>query len=456
MTPAADFVRIASAIRGHARAEPRALLAFQEERLRRLVRHAYERVPYYRRLFDQHSLLPDAVRSIADLDRVPITSRAELQALPVHDRLARDLDLDRLIQRKTSGASGRPLLTATTMAEATILGLLRRRAYRQFGLRTMDRAVRIGVTEHASPDERPLLPRTLRRLGILRRTTVDLFAAPEQIIHWLRTLRPDVAGGYASAVARVAEAMSDDDRLALPTRFLISGAEALTPTLRERISTGFGAHVYDTYGSIEFNLLAWECPQTGELHTCDDGLILEIIGEDGHPAEPGETGEVVATNLHAYAMPFLRYRLGDIATRGRERCACGAPWGTLREIHGRTIDYFRLPGGRVIHPYQIVDDRVKPSAPWLRQHQIVQEREDRIVLHLVPRQPAPDEDVARIERAVRAFLGPSVEFEVRLAASLPLEPSGKFRPARSLVPLREGAAPRPSAATDSATRLTHA
>jgi phenylacetate-CoA ligase len=119
--------------------------------------------------------------------------------------------------------------------------------------------------------------------------------------------------------------------------------------MRELIEEAFGAPIYDTYASIEFNLLAWQCRQTGGLHTCDDGVVMEIM-DGARAVREGEEGEVVGTDLHSYAMPMIRYRLGDIATKGRSPCPCGQPFSTIRSIRGRTIDCFTLPDGRVMHP----------------------------------------------------------------------------------------------------------
>ena len=160
----------------------------------------------------------------------------------------------------------------------------------------------------------------------------------------------------------------------------------------------------ETYGSHEFPLLGWECGQTGEFHTCDDGLILEVLHE-GRPAEPGEQGEVVATNLHAYSMPFIRYRLGDVATRGDQSCACGQPFSTIRSIQGRMIDYFPLPDGRMIHPYQILSSFIGGGDSWIRQYQLLQERRDRIVLRVLPVHIPEPEFLARLEQSVRPLLG---------------------------------------------------
>jgi phenylacetate-CoA ligase len=160
-------------------------------------------------------------------------------------------------------------------------------------------------------------------------------------------------------------------------------------------------------------------------------VLVEVL-RDGQPAEPGERGEVVVTNLHAYAMPFIRYRIGDLATRGAA-CACGAPFSTIGQIQGRMIDYFPLPDGRMLHPYEIVSRLVWGPTEWLKQYQLVQERRDRVVLYAVVAHPAAAEQAERVERTVRPILGQGVEFELRLVDRIPLESTGKLRPSRSLV-----------------------
>ena len=83
---------------------------------------------------------------------------------------------------------------------------------------------------------------------------------------------------------------------------------------------------------------------TGEMHLCDDNVIVEVL-RDGRRAAVGEAGEVVVTGLHGHAVPYIRYNLGDTADPGDEQCRCGAPFSTLRDLRGRTMDYCLLPGG---------------------------------------------------------------------------------------------------------------
>jgi phenylacetate-CoA ligase len=210
------------------------------------------------------------------------------------------------------------------------------------------------------------------------------------------------------------------------------GGEVLTPLMRTQITKAFSAPVFETYGSHEFNLIARQCKETGELHVCDDCVILEVI-KDGRPAEIGERGEVVCTGLHSFAMPFIRYRLGDIVTKGPDVCPCGQPFSTISAVQGRMLDYFPLPGGRMLHPYEIIRGIVSEIVPWVSQYQLIQERVDRITCLVVTSTNPTPSQVAIVEDSATKLLGPGVEFRIVLVSEIKFESNGKFRVARSMV-----------------------
>jgi phenylacetate-CoA ligase len=432
MTLTPQLVRTALAIRRHPTASRAELKEFQDAQLRRLVVHAYESVPFYRKLFDRHRLHPRHIRGTVDLDLIPIISKHDLRSQPALNVVARGLDPERLLTARTSGSSGEPFVIRRTWLEQSLQYLLRLRSYDSLGVRVSDRTATVGLTRRHEAKDRKILGRALRGSGVKQTVRIDGLQEPEATVAQLREFRPDLISGMPGMICRIADYLVAQGDDSIKPRMLIVGGEVLTPLMRRRLSEAFGAPVRETYGSHEFPLLAWECNQTGEFHTCDDGLILEVLHE-GRPAEPGERGEVVATNLHAYSMPFIRYRLGDVATRGGQSCVCGQPFSIIRSVQGRMIDYFPLPDGRMVHPYQILSSFITGGDSWIRQYQLLQERRDRIILRVLPVQAPEPQYIARLEQSVRPLLGPGVEFQVQLVDALPLEATGKFRPSRSLV-----------------------
>jgi phenylacetate-CoA ligase len=415
----------------HPRATRAELRAWQDARLRRLVLRAYESVPFYRRLFDRHRLHPRHIRGTMDLDLIPTTDKAQMRQEPATALLARGHDEGALLTVRTSGSSGEPFTVRRTWLEDKLQYLLRLRTFRAFGVRPRDRIVAVGVGGRPDGGDGKLIGRSLRALGVHQRHLVDGLQEPARIAVQLREARPDVLIGLSGMLDRLTAPELADVIAGVRPRLVVIGGEVATPAMRLRIRRAFAAPLHETYGSHECPLIAWECRHSGDLHTCDDGVLVEVL-RDGTPAEPGQRGEVVLTNLHAYAMPFIRYRIGDLATRAGP-CGCGAPFGAIGEVQGRMIDYFPLPDGRLLHPYEIVTHLVWGPGEWLRQYQLVQEERDRVVLYAVTDGPPPAERLAEIDRTVRPLLGAGVRFEVRMVERIPFESTGKLRPSRSLV-----------------------
>jgi len=387
---------------------------YQSRQLRALVRHAYERVPYYRRLFDQARLKPDQVRTLDDLARIPPTSRTDLQGLPEQDIVARGFDPEKLVVHRTSGSSGEPLSIRRTWFEDRLLQAYRLRVLFRLGMCPTDRRVAV-VTGRLT--QSPMYMRS----GVLRYEEIHCLWPPDRILARLRETRPDVLRGFPGTLSWLAGQLADSDRELIRPHFITTDSEMMTMDMRERIRQGFRAPVIDFYDSHEFNMIAWECPSRGLYQVSEATVIAEVV-RDGRPAGPGEEGEFVGTALHSWAMPFLRFRLGDLVTRG-------ASGSILARIQGRVADRFVLPDGRSIHPYTLVNPLLN-QAPWLRQYQLIQERADRIRVKLVPvpdRHPEP-EAIAALGRILASASGVGVGVDVEMVDRIWPAPNGKFRP----------------------------
>ncbi|HJT19366.1 MAG TPA: hypothetical protein VJ746_02770 [Nitrospira sp.] len=407
------------------------ILEFRNRRLRRIIHHAYHHVLYYRALFDRHGLKPEHIRTVEDLSRIPMTSRAQLQALPEEHIVAKGVNARRLIWRDTSGSSGISLRVRRTWLEERIHGMLRLRALHSQGLRIGDTHCYVVMPLGAHQRDHQLLQRIAAAMGFGRQIVVNCLLSPEEIVDRLEAIRPAAVTGYPVVLATIAQAIAKERLGALRLRFVGTGGEVLTSLMRQQIEEGFGAPVYDMYASHEFNLVAWQCRASGELHVCDDGVIIEVLNGD-RPVEEGQNGEVVGTDLHSSAMPLIRYRLGDIVTKGGSICKCGQPFSTIRNVRGRMIDYFHLPDGRKVHPFQLWGAR-REKTHWIRQYQVTQERLDHIVLRVVPWHMPSAGELAALRDPAVAFLGPRVHFEVMLVPEIRVEPNGKFRVFRSRV-----------------------
>jgi phenylacetate-CoA ligase len=383
-------------------------------------------VPFYRRRMEAAGLDWRQIRGIEDLRRLPVVQRSELRTATPKELLADGVDAAALITHLTSGTTGHPLAVRRTWVEERLLNAFRLHVMFGYGMRWRDLRTSLRLS---SGIERSWWA----RLGLLRLQMFSVYDGWESLKAQILASKPEVLEGYAASTAAVADLMTEDDRKRLRLKFVAAGAEAVTPERRRRIATGFGARVFECYGSVEFNLIASECPQSGLLHLCEGNVVVEVL-QDGRPVKAGEEGEAVITALHSYAMPFLRVSLGDRVRTGPAPCPCGAPFGTLERVEGREDPMFPLPDGRVLPSYFLRLPLVE-RWQWVRQYQLVQERLDVLRLKVVAADGVTDV-AAQLEdwlRFAREQCANQVQIVIEQVPEIPLGAGGKFQQLISMV-----------------------
>lgn len=410
----------------HLRTTGDELAAYQDRALCKLVTFAYTHVDFYRSLFDEAGVCPDDIRGVADLNRLPFTSKRIMRQAPPVSRLARSLSKQRMARYRTTGSTGEPFTVQRTAWEDLRIELFRKRVQWQFGVRPWHRLVAVAlprVLGHQHGRVRSLL-NTLR---LFRKQVIECSQPMDQLLSTLAQINPHVLHAYPHVLARIARALTDRERDRIHPRLLLCGGDQLSAVHRKLIEESFRAPLFEIYGAHEFNVIASQCPTGQRLHVCGGNVVVEVLRE-GVPAKEGEQGEVVVTALNAYAVPFIRFKLGDLAVRGPDACDCGKTCMTLERVVGRTVPYYTLPEGRSIHPFTIEGQLEKDPCDWIDRSQLVHEALDRIVLRVVPfREPRADE-VARMETLARCVLPDDVQFCVELTTDIAPASGGKFQP----------------------------
>ena len=244
---------------------------------------------------------------------------------------------------------------------------------------------------------------------------------------WLRHITPAYLLTYPSnlsALLDLAEADTDQRAGLSRLRQVRTIGETLHDPVRERCRRVLGVEIADVYSSQEVGVIAIECPQGGGYHVMSEGLVLELLRDDGEPCSAGETGRVVVTDLHNFATPLIRYDLGDLAEADGP-CACGRGLPKIRRILGRERNLLRLPDGRRLWPLVGFAD-YREIAP-VRQYQIIQRSLERVSMRLVVERPLSLAEEAGLAEKLVEFLGFrfSVDFDY-CAPAIPRGPGGKF------------------------------
>jgi phenylacetate-CoA ligase len=398
------------------RRSPDEVRALQERKLRAMVRHAWENSQFYRRKMRQAGLRPEDLRSVADLVRLPPTTKRDLQLADPADVVARGFSAKNTVVEATSGSSGRVLQIRHAPSAYDRYAAFAFRHLWDIGYRPWHRV--------AYTCYEPLPPLPWEKIGLGGREQVDLRRSdPRAYVEDLLRIRPDVITAYPSILLLVIRSATPAELSRIRPRAIHLHSELLTEGVRATIRQAFGCDCYDDYSTFEFHHVAYECRQH-RYHVAADNVIAEFV-RDGRPVGPGESGEILLTGLTNRAMPLLRYEIGDVGAPSDERCPCGRGFPTMALIEGRVDDHLVLPSGRRLSPRMV--NPAFENLPGILEHVLVQEAVDRVVVHLnvadAHRATAP----AQVASALRELFGEPVQIETRLSSDLERGRTGKLR-----------------------------
>jgi phenylacetate-CoA ligase len=253
--------------------------------------------------------------------------------------------------------------------------------------------------------------------------TLDLGADIDTQLEWLQREQPDYLLSYPSNIAELARC-SRQRRIRLARlREVRTIGEAMAPETRKLCREAWGVPLTDAYSSQEAGYLALQCPGHEHYHVQSESVMLEILDEQGVACAPGETGRVVLTTLHNFAMPLIRYEIGDYAEAGPP-CPCGRGLPVITRILGRQRNMLTLPDGRRRWP-SFPSEKWSYAAP-VRQLQLVQRARERIEVRVVPERALSDGERARLVGAMQDCLGRSFILELREVAEIPRSASLKY------------------------------
>lgn len=397
----------------------------QEQRLRTLIRHAYRHVPYYRELLDRHGIDPEAIRTVEDLRRIPPLTKDDIRRNLHFDLMSDQHDTRQMLPVTTSGSTGEPLTlyadkTQLEMRWATTLRNIEWTGYR-FG----DRQVRLWHSTLGMSGLQAIKERLDAFLS--RRKFFPAFQMNEETIgdylEFLRQKRPVLIDGYAEAFNLIAHYVRDRRVDGIRPKGIISSAQTLSRESREIIEQAFQARVFDKYGSREFSGIAHECEAHSGHHVNAESYIVEIV-RDGRPAAPGETGEVLVTDLNNFCVPMIRYALGDLATATAGPCACGRGLPLIGAVQGRTQAIIIGTNGCFL-PGTFFAHLLKDYGHILKQFQVVQERLGAIDFNVVKGPRFSEGSLAKILDLIRQHLGADMEIAVHEVERIALGRTGK-------------------------------
>ncbi len=329
------------------------LRELQLERLKQVVKRAYEKVPFYRKKFDEAGLKPEDIRTLEDIKYIPFTSKADMREAYPFGLFA--APLEEIVEVHTSsGTTGKPVVAGYTRKDIELWGELIARCLTMIGV-TKNDIIQIaygyglftgGLGFHYGAQKigATVVPasagNTRRQIELMRDFGTTVIACTPS---------------YSLYLAEYAKEEVGIDPATLKLRVGSFGAEMWTEEMRKEIEKRLGLKAFNVYGLTEIigPGVAHECEAQAGLHVWEDHFLIEIIDpETGETLPDGEEGELVITSLTRDGMPMLRFRTRDITRIIRKKCDCGRTMARIERIKGRTDDMIKVRGV-MLFPYQI-------------------------------------------------------------------------------------------------------
>jgi phenylacetate-coenzyme A ligase PaaK-like adenylate-forming protein len=247
-----------------------------------------------------------------------------------------------------------------------------------------------------------------------------------QYVETLNRVRPRLIVAYAQAAYELARFVEREELAVAPQRVVVTSAGTLYPFMREKIAQVFGCQVYNLYGSREVSDIACEIPGTEGLWVAPWGNYLEILDDEGMPVRPGEEGNIVVTCLTNYAMPLLRYWIGDRGALLVEQASGGSGLQFLKHVSGRNVDVFRTRGETLVDGEYFT--HLLYFRPWVWKFQVIQKDYEQVLFKVVRTNgDAPRGELEEIAAKARRVMGSNCRVDFEFVSELPPHPSGKYR-----------------------------
>ena len=401
---------------------------WQWNRLKNLLHHAFLNIPYYQKQFETANLSPDKISNYDDFLNFPILTKEQyrnnLSQLVAQNRKTR-LDL-----KRTSGSSGIPLEILKDRDTYARTRAIMYRCYKWYGIDIGDKQARVlgHPTTFISK-----LQEDIQDL-ILNKTRLDpVFLTEKNMLsyyHKLKRIKPKYIYGYPSAIYEFGKFLTqkslEPSKLRIPV--IITTGEILQPSQKDHIESVFESKVVNEYGCSECGIIAFPCPE-GKMHLSSDNLFIEII-KNGKPAEPGEMGEVVVTELFHYAAPLIRYNVADLAKSSQDQhCPCGRGLPVIDSVEGRSSQLIALPNGQKVHTeiFHYISDAISENGGGIKHFRVIQKKESEFQVEVVPDENYTSKTMEYLASEFKRFLGKEIILDVREVDEISRDKSGKLR-----------------------------
>jgi len=399
----------------------------QWKKLKKLLEYAYTNVPFYNHAFETINITPKDIATPDDFRRLPLLDKEEIRNNISHIVSSKYEKKD-LISNSTGGSTGLNLNFFNDAKRSGYANAIALRCKYWAGLEIGEKSASLWGSTFDTSLQSNLKNRIYNKL--FRRLFLSSYSLSKQnmLLYATKLIRhkPKVIIGYPSALYLFAKFLEKNGIGGINPKSIISTAELLYDYQRELIESIFQCEVFNAYGCREFTTIAQECREHRGMHINAEHVYVECLKGNGEPASPGESGELVITDLDNYGMPFIRYRISDIGVLSDRKCNCGRGLPILETIEGRAFDIIVGANGRAVGGtfWTLL---LRTGIKGVKQFQVVQESLGEISIRIVPDENFKQVQLETLRRRIRKYLGEELKIDLQIVDEIPVSKSGKFK-----------------------------
>jgi phenylacetate-CoA ligase len=399
---------------------------YQLKKLKQLLKHAYNNVPFYHEVFKKINFKPEYVSHIKDMNKIPILTK-EIINKNFNKLYAKNYLKEKLILTSTSGSTGSPMKfyidakwQACNLAAAY-------RAWNWAGYNLGDKTIALwGVHSDFSGTRNVDKIRDF----LMRQKNLDaLNLTDEKMAAYTKTIekfKPKIIHSYSSVINLFSEYLKREGIYSIQPKAIITTADMLYPHQRKSIENTFNCMIFDYYSGRDTSLQAAECSEHFGYHMSIENSVVEFI-KDSESVNAGETGKLILTDLCNYAMPFIRYEIGDLGSPTDEICPCGRNLPIMKSLKGRIFDFVFTPDGHYIPGEYFHCMIIEYNIKSIKEFQIIQESKNKLTIYIVKNSNEPVDDINRFITEIQKIVGENVDIKLIYTSSIKRTSSGKLR-----------------------------
>jgi phenylacetate-CoA ligase len=401
------------------------LLMEQNKRIRKIVQYSYNHIKYYNSLFKQLKIEPEKIKTIKDLEKIPVLQKEDI-IKNWNDFIPNNISKIKYFKSTTGGSTGAPLKFRIEKKDRTLgIGMLYRGwSYASYELG--EKMIFLGGASLDYSSKNNFLTKIQENVRNIKKfSSFDMGESDlKNNVQVIRSFKPKYLRGYASSIYFFSEWIEENDIKLPKMKAVFTTSDQLYPAMRKKIENVFSCPVYDGYGLNDGGVTAFECNEHNGLHIDTERSVMEIVDSNLNQLEEGE-GTILATSLHNYAMPFIRYNTEDVGFLLNFNCNCGKKYKLLKELRGRVVDTFYTPEGKNVNGWFFIYI-IWESCKGIKKYQIIQENLNKIIINIVVDNSFDYKQLNFIEQKIKEK-SKKWEIEFKILDKINLTESGKYK-----------------------------